>query len=146
MAKNGCISGTFLLSDHALRGSAVRYLGPHKLSEGLHGELDMRLHWMHDSELLKPAPPPPKTAIAHLNENKAETLMRMGNLRELREVLIRLPIRIRSKTVMLHDVEVSIKDIFTGKNGHVENKMRKEDSARMLEDTDKADKILDVSS
>lgn len=182
--KNGCISGTFLLADHGLRGSAMRSLGAHEVGDGLCGEIDMRLHWLHDSELPTPSRTD-KTAIAHLKENKAETLMRMGNLRELRELLRRLPIRIRSRSVVLRDVEVgalacaraaggvramaqllaalhpdfdkrppqrilprctrtsvlwptpappsprpppqvSIKDIFSGHQGHVESKMQKE--------------------
>jgi hypothetical protein len=149
-AKSGCVSGTFLLSNHGLHGSAIRSLGAHQLGDGLCGEIDMRLHWVHDSELPN-LPRTRKAAIAHLNENKAETLMRMGNVRELRDILRRLPIRIRSRTVVLQDVEVSIKDIFSGLNGHVESKSKKEASLRHImtpqevdEHVQLADQKLDV--
>ena len=54
-----CISGTFLLADAKMRGSAVRALGPSDVGAGFAGELDMRIRWVHTGRV----DPPPKRRL-----------------------------------------------------------------------------------
>jgi len=145
LASDGSVSGTFFLCDRALHGSAIRSLGPDKLGQGLRGELDMRLQWVHDADL-PDLPPPSKTAIVQLNENQAETLLRMGNVSELRALLRRLPIRIRSRVIRLNDVQASIKDIFTGRSGHIETKMEKHPSLSKLLSKEEREAYMQIAN
>jgi len=123
-SRDGSVSGTFLLSDAKLRGSAVRALGPSELGKGFSGEVDMRLHWMHAA---LPPPPPPKrrTALEQLKENSGETALRLGSVAELREALSSLPLRLSCGEVSFRDVSVGIKDLFTGYQGDTERDLKK---------------------
>jgi len=132
---DGVMSGTFLLCDSAMRGSAMRTLGPEDLGEGYSGEIDMRLQWTFSPSLPPPLPAPEKSAIAQLTENSGETALRMGNTLELREMLARLPLRLSSGPVSIDEVSVSIKDLFTGSVGHIENELGSEASLSTTADT-----------
>jgi len=155
VGRDGALSGTFLLADKRLRGSAVRSLGPSELGRGvggeiepryarglseagtkyrrgLSGEIDMRIHWAH-VEQLPPLKAPRRTAMAQLQENSAETALRMGNVAELRGVLGRLPLRLSCGDVCFRDAEVSIKDLFTGYKGDVERDLRRYGQAEAAE-------------
>jgi len=132
VGRDGALSGTFLLADKRLRGSAVRSFGPSELGRGLSGEIDMRIHWAH-VEQLPPLKAPRRTAMAQLQENSTETTLRMGNVAELRGVLGRLPLRLSCGDVCFREAEVSIKDLFTGYKGDVERDLRRYGQAEAAE-------------
>ena len=149
-SRDGSVSGTFLLSDAKLRGSAVRALGPSELGKGFSGEVDMRLHWMHAASLPPPPPPKRRTAMEQLNENSGETALRLGNVCELRTALSSLPLRLSCGEVAFRDVSVGIKDLFTGYKGDIEMDLRDElancrsTSSRDRLYEDRAEEVTDV--
>uniref|UniRef100_A0A7S2JCQ8 C2 domain-containing protein n=1 Tax=Haptolina brevifila TaxID=156173 RepID=A0A7S2JCQ8_9EUKA len=118
---DGSLAGTFLLSDSKLRGSAVRGFGPHDCAEGYSGEIDMVLKWSHAADDLVPPPPlkPPRPPIEQLNESSADNALQLGNLRELKEFLIAVPIRLHIENMVLRKVAVEMSDIFAGMSAHV---------------------------
>jgi len=115
--KDGAISGTFLLCDAKLRGSAVRGLGPHDMgTDGYCGEIELGMHWVH-SELVPPPPKPtPRPPMEQLNEGTAEDTLRLGNFTELKEFLIKVPIRLDVEQMTLRNLCVEMTDLFAGKS------------------------------
>jgi len=110
---DGAISGTFLLTDAKLRGSAMRSLGPHELGRGLSGELDMALHLTH-SELMPPLPPiTPKPALDQLSANEVEDQCKFGNWAELREFLSSGPVRFDVEEFTIRDATIEMSDLFS---------------------------------
>jgi len=110
---DGAISGTFLLTDAKLRGSAMRALGPHKLGCGLSGELDMALHLTH-SELIDPLPPlKPAKALDQLSANDVEDKCKFGNMAELKQVLSGLPIRFDIEYFTIRKAVIEMSDLFS---------------------------------
>jgi len=109
----GAISGTFLLTDAKLRGSAMRVLGPHDLGAGFSGELDMDLHLTHSP--LVPSLPPvkPTPAIEQLTYNSTEDDCKFGNWAELREFLSSGPIRYDIEVFTIRKAVIEMSDVFS---------------------------------
>uniref|UniRef100_A0A7S2C0M1 Uncharacterized protein n=1 Tax=Haptolina brevifila TaxID=156173 RepID=A0A7S2C0M1_9EUKA len=112
---NGALTGTFLLCDAKLHGSAVRALGPHDMGpKGYCGEIDMGIHWVHTPELNMEPQAETRIATEQLNEGTCEDKLRLGNFGQLRTLLTQLPIRLDIHQMTLRDLNVRMKDIFTG--------------------------------
>lgn len=109
---SGAVRGVFLLSDEALRGSAVRSLGPGRVGEGMRGEIQMTLLlWEHDPNVA-PRPAERGSPLAQLTANSAETSLRLGNLAELKCFLAALPVLLRVRVCTIRDFEFYLKDLF----------------------------------
>jgi len=112
---NGALTGTFLLCDAKLHGSAVRALGPHDMGpKGYCGEIDMGIHWVHTPDFHLQPKTETRIATEQLNEGTHEDKLRLGNFRELKTLLTQLPIRLDIHQMTIRDLQVRMKDIFTG--------------------------------
>jgi len=86
------------------------------------GKIEMALQWrfMPESMLKRKVDFPPLTALAQLQENSAESRMRMGDLSRVKYWLNREPFLYDIKRVTVRGVRYYVQDLFRGYKGRME--------------------------
>ena len=107
--ENGVIKGWFPLLN--------RDMG----KQGEMGEVQLRVQWKHEEGVLVP-PPPVQSALAQMQENSAETALRLGNLPEVQAMLESFPLLLNCKRITFRNVNFYLIDLFLGSKGEAERK------------------------
>lgn len=100
----------------------------HMLNHGKSGAVHLRMSWVYDETMDAASPsfnpttnlPPPLSALEQLQENSAETTLKLGNLANVSNMLDNFPLYLDVKRVTIRRVDFFLADLFRGYHGAFE--------------------------